>query len=228
MQQYVAETSFTAGIESSNAARFKLISRISRGLQHNVMLLGRRSDLWRLQFSRCQKKSGAKTNEEGGKPIGWIAKTGSSPKMKRKKKKSWVLTFSWQFSTFSHPDTVIPIILNCNSHLFYNKMPTFIFMDSDNILGHWTESELHLWLVSTSPFEVSISDHHVSYLTRRVPIQANTSSRGQTNIAICKEWRHVNTSSKGKQIKVIWLNMVTRFNILSSSKQHITIKLSKT
>lgn len=119
MQQYIAKTSFTAGIESSNAARFKLISRISCGLQHNVMLLGRRSDLWRLQFSRCQKKkkSGAKTNEEGGKPIGWIAQTGSSPKMKRKK--SWVLTFSWQFSTFSHPDTVIPIILNCNSLLFF-------------------------------------------------------------------------------------------------------------
>lgn len=46
-----------AGIESSNAARFKLISRISCGLQHNVMLLGRRSDLWRRPFSRCHQRT---------------------------------------------------------------------------------------------------------------------------------------------------------------------------
>lgn len=81
VQQCDAETSFTAGIKSSNTTRFKLISRISRGLQRNVTLLGRRSDLWRLQFSWChpkraehlqqkiiKHKKGEKTRDEG-KPL---------------------------------------------------------------------------------------------------------------------------------------------------------------
>lgn len=92
-----------AGIESSNAARFKLISRISRGLQHNVMLLGRRSDLWRRPFSRChqraehlQKKRQRQMEREGNTQSGFH-KLVPCPKIKRIK--SWIWTFSWQFSS---------------------------------------------------------------------------------------------------------------------------------
>lgn len=171
-----------AGIESSNAARFKLISRISCGLQHNVMLLGRRSDLWRRPFSRChqrtqqlqkkKKKKKAKTNEEGGKHRA-THKLVPSPKIKKAE--------FWHFQDNSAPNLYYCKILSfllfskaiLLSLIYNNKTSTFIFMANDHSLCHWTESESRLWLARSQGLITCAISH-----CPQISTQANTKFKG--------------------------------------------------
>lgn len=132
---------------------------------------------------------------------------------------------------------MINCLIQTQQFLFY-----FYFLIKHPLLylyGQWQQSRSQDWIWIAS---FGLWVRHplrsqgligISHWTN--PMQANTSSRGQTDNTIYligfKERRHVNnTSSKVKQIKVIWLNNSFQYPIdfNKQAKPHITIKLSKT